>query len=132
MKFGMLIGDVPRSVDPLEQLDGILRQNELDILDEADLMGNYYETVKDSVAVGTAQEVIDHFIRVARELPGDPIIIKPQWPQMHIDEVIDAIDTLGREVIPALAEVDPMPLADIEASLAPAAGEVAAELERLG
>ena len=28
MKFGMLIGDVPREVDPLEQLDGILRQVE--------------------------------------------------------------------------------------------------------
>jgi len=107
-------------------------RNELDILDEADLMNDYYETVKDSVAVGTAGEVIDHFIRVSRELPVDPIIVKPQWPQMHIDEVIDVIETMGREVIPTLAEVDPMPLEDIEASLAPAAGEVAAELERLG
>lgn len=107
-------------------------RNELDILHEADLLSNYYETVKDSVAVGTAQEVIDHFIRVSRELPIDPIIIKPQWPQMHIDEVIDVIEIMGREVIPALAEIDPMPLEDIEASLVPAAAEVAAELERLG
>ena len=84
------------------------------------------------MAVGTAQEVIDHFTRVARELPVDPIIIKPQWPRMHIDEVIDTIETMGREVIPALAEVDPMPLEDIEASLAPVADEVAAELERIG
>ena len=93
---------------------------------------NYYETVKESVAVGTAQEVIDHFTRVARELPVDPIIIKPQWPRMHIDEVIDAIETMGREVIPALAEVDPIPFEDIEASLVPVADEVAAELARLG
>ena len=107
-------------------------RNELDILDEADLVNNYYETVKESVAVGTAQEVIDHFTRVARELPVDPIIIKPQWPRMHIDEVIDAIETMGREVIPALAEVDPIPFEDIEASLVPVADEVAAELARLG
>ena len=168
MKFGMLIGDVPRTVDPVEQLDGILRQVEagpraglsqfvighhflygelrwlqpipllarlagevdehvrlgmtvllaplynpivlaedlatLDILDEDDLMNDYYETVKDSVALDTAQEVIDHFIRVSRELPIDPIIIKPQWPQMHIDEVIDAIETMGQQ---ASAELDP-------------------------
>lgn len=39
---------------------------------------------------------------------------------------------MGREVIPGLAEVDPIPLEDIEASLAPAADEVAAELERPG
>ena len=59
-------------------------------------------------------------------------IVKPQWPQMHIDEVIDVIKTMGRQVIPTVAEVDPLPQEDIEASRAPAAGEVAAELERLG
>ena len=51
---------------------------------------------------------------------------------MHIDAVIDELDKMGRDVIPALAEVDPMPLEDIEASLAPVADEVAAELARLG
>lgn len=107
-------------------------RNELDVLDEADLMNNYYETVKDSVAVGTAQEVIDHFTHVSRELPIDPIVIRPQWPQMSIDAVIEELDKMGREVIPALAEVDPMPIDDIPASFSPAADEIAAALDELG
>ena len=28
MRFGMIISDVPRNVDPIEQFDGILRQVE--------------------------------------------------------------------------------------------------------
>jgi alkanesulfonate monooxygenase SsuD/methylene tetrahydromethanopterin reductase-like flavin-dependent oxidoreductase (luciferase family) len=104
-------------------------RKELDILDEAALTENFFNEVKDSVAVGTAQEVIDHFSEVASELPIDPIIIKPQWPEMHIDAVIDVLDTMGREVVPALAEVDPMPLDRIAASLAPAGDEVAQALQ---
>lgn len=106
-------------------------RKELDILDEEALMGNFFEEVKDSVAVGTAQQVIDHFTEVARELPIDPLVVKPQWPEMPIDEVIDYLDTMGREVIPALAEVPPMPVEDIPASLAPVADEVAEALEAM-
>lgn len=107
-------------------------RKELDILDEDALAKNFYDEVKHSVAVGTAQEVIDHFTEVARELPVDPILVKPQWPQMHIDDVIDVLDTMGREVVPALAEVDPMPLDAIGASLAPVVDEVAEALEEIG
>ena len=107
-------------------------RKELDILDEAALTENFFSEVKDSVAVGTAQEVIDHFTEVARELPIDPILIKPQWPDMHLDEVIDVLDTMGQQVIPALAEVDPMPIDQIGASLAPVADEVAAALQQIG
>ena len=106
-------------------------RKELDILDEEALVNNFFGEVKGSVAVGTAQEVIDHFTDVARELPIDPFVVKPQWPEMPIDEVIDYLDTMGREVIPALAEVPPMPIEDIPASLAPAAGEVAEALEAM-
>lgn len=107
-------------------------RKELDILDEAALTENFFNEVKNSVAVGTAQEVIDHFTEVASELPIDPILIKPQWPDMHLDEVIDVLDTMGQEVIPALAEVDPMPVDQIGASLAPVADEVAAALNQIG
>jgi alkanesulfonate monooxygenase SsuD/methylene tetrahydromethanopterin reductase-like flavin-dependent oxidoreductase (luciferase family) len=107
-------------------------RKELDILDEAALTENFFNEVKNSVAVGTAQEVIDHFTEVASELPIDPILIKPQWPDMHLDEVIDVLDTMGQEVIPTLAEVDPMPIDQIGASLAPAADEVAAALNQIG
>lgn len=106
-------------------------QKELDVYDPETLSRNYYETVKDSVAVGTAQEVIDHFAEVARELPVDPILIKPQWPAMPIDQVIEVLDTMGREVVPGLAEVEPMPLDQIEASFAPAADEIQAALAAL-
>ncbi|WP_420437305.1 LLM class flavin-dependent oxidoreductase [Candidatus Poriferisocius sp.] len=106
-------------------------RKELDILDEEALLNNFFDEVKGSVAVGTAQEVIDHFTNVARELPIDPFVVKPQWPEMHIDEVVEYLDTMGREVIPALAEVPPMPVEDIPASLAPAAGEVAEALEAM-
>ena len=106
-------------------------RRELDAFDEEALMNNFFEEVKGTVAVGTAQEVIHHFTEVARELPIDPIVVKPQWPQMHIDEVIDYIETMGREVIPALAEVPPMPIEEIPASLAPVADEVTEALEAM-
>ncbi|MGK0477941.1 MAG: alkanesulfonate monooxygenase SsuD [Ilumatobacter sp.] len=106
-------------------------RKELDILDEDALGQNFYDEVKDSVAVGTAQEVIDHFAEVARELPIDPILVKPQWPQMPIDDVIDVLDTMGREVVPGLAEVPPMPLDEIAASLAPVADEVAEAVKEI-
>ncbi|MYB09558.1 MAG: LLM class flavin-dependent oxidoreductase [Acidimicrobiia bacterium] len=106
-------------------------RKDLDVFDEEALMNDFFEEVKSSVAVGTAQEVIDHFTEVVRELPIDPIVVKPQWPQMHIDEVIDYLDTMGREVIPALAEVPPMPIEDIPASLASVADEVAEALEAM-
>ena len=51
---------------------------------------------------------------------------------LHIDAVIDVLDTMGREVVPALAEVDPMPLDQIPASFAPVQDEVAQELEAIG
>lgn len=107
-------------------------RKELDILDEQALMKDFYEQVKDSVAVGTAQEVIDHFTQVAKELPVDPILVKPQWPQLTTDQVIENIEVMGREVIPALAEVEPMPLDQIPASFEPAADEIAKALEELG
>lgn len=106
-------------------------RKELDILDEEALVDNFYNEVKHSVAVGTAQEVIDHFTEVARELPVDPILVKPQWPNMPIDDVIEVLDTMGREVIPGMAAVDPMPLDGIEASFAPVSDEVAAALAEL-
>lgn len=107
-------------------------RKELDILDADALTRNFFDEVKDSVAVGTAQEVIDHFTRVVTELPIDPILLKPHWPTMSVDQVIDHLDTMGREVIPALAEIDPMPLDQIPAALAPAADEVAAEVKAIG
>jgi len=105
---------------------------ELDVYDADTLSRNYYETVKDSVAVGTADEVVAHFAEVARELPVDPILVRPQWPNMDIDHVIEVIDTMGREVVPGLAEVAPMPLEDILPSFEPVADEVAAALVELG
>jgi alkanesulfonate monooxygenase SsuD/methylene tetrahydromethanopterin reductase-like flavin-dependent oxidoreductase (luciferase family) len=105
---------------------------ELDVYDPETLSRNYYETVKDSVAVGTAEEVVAHFAEVARELPVDPILVRPQWPNMDIDHVIEVIDTMGREVVPGLAEVEPMPIEDILPSFEPVADEVEAALAELG
>jgi len=107
-------------------------QKELDRYDEQELMRNFFETVKDSVAVGTAQQVIDHLTLLAKELPVDPIVIRPEWPGMTIDEVVENMEVMGREIIPALAEVPPMPIEDIPSSLASVADEVAREIEILG
>ena len=122
---------IARFVDVSKERYLTYARKELDIWDEEALMNNFFEEVKSSVAVGTAQEVVEHFTEVARELPIDPIVVKPQWPEMHIDEVIDYLDTMGREVIPAMAEVPPMPIEEIPASLAPVADEVAEALEAM-
>lgn len=86
-------------------------EKELDILDADALRKDFIGTVGAHAVLGSHDEVVEELRRVAREIPVDPIIVKPQWPTMSPDDVVDYLDTLGRQVIPAIRETDPLPLA---------------------
>lgn len=103
-------------------------RKELDILDEDALTANFFDSVKDSVVADTPANAIANLTALCAALPIDPIIVKPHWPTISAEAAIEILDDLGREVIPALNEIEPMPIADIGAALAPAADEVAAEI----
>lgn len=58
--------------------------------------------------LGTAAECVDQLSAIARVLPVDPVVTRASWPGMDAEEVVDYLDTLGEELIPALREVRPV------------------------
>ncbi len=65
----------------------------------------FTDSVGSHLVAGTAAEVRDELLAIARALPVGPLILRPSWPDMSSDEVVAAIDQLGREIVPALSEV---------------------------
>jgi hypothetical protein len=35
-------------------------------------------------------------------------MVRPQWPAMDIEETIKTIERLGREIVPALKDIEPI------------------------
>jgi alkanesulfonate monooxygenase SsuD/methylene tetrahydromethanopterin reductase-like flavin-dependent oxidoreductase (luciferase family) len=83
---------------------------ELDILDKEALERDFLSTVGAHAILGSYEEVIDQVRDFLAAVPADPLIIKPQWPTMSPDDVVAYLDEWGREVAPAVAEMDPAPL----------------------
>ncbi len=42
----------------------------------------------------------------AATFPIDPILVRAQWPHMTSDEVVAYLDDLGRDIVPAVAELE--------------------------
>jgi alkanesulfonate monooxygenase SsuD/methylene tetrahydromethanopterin reductase-like flavin-dependent oxidoreductase (luciferase family) len=65
----------------------------------------FADSVGGHLVAGTAAEVRDELVAIARALPVGPLILRPSWPDMTSDEVVATLDLLGREIVPALREV---------------------------
>lgn len=59
--------------------------------------------------LGSASECVAQLRALAATLPVDPIIVRAHWPGMSAEAAIAAIEKIGREVIPELAEVESAP-----------------------
>jgi hypothetical protein len=42
---------------------------------------------------------------LAAVVPIDPILVRAQWPHMSSDQVVEYLDDLGRDIVPAVAEL---------------------------
>jgi len=70
-----------------------------------DLDRTFHETVGGHLVAGTAEEVREELIGIARSLPVGPLILRPSWPDMATGEVVETLDLLGCELVPALKEI---------------------------
>jgi alkanesulfonate monooxygenase SsuD/methylene tetrahydromethanopterin reductase-like flavin-dependent oxidoreductase (luciferase family) len=84
------------------------RDRGLDVLADADLQGDFERAVSDHAVLGTPDEVIAALTDIVTTLPVDPLLFRPQWPTMSADEGIATIARLGREILPALAAIEPL------------------------
>jgi alkanesulfonate monooxygenase SsuD/methylene tetrahydromethanopterin reductase-like flavin-dependent oxidoreductase (luciferase family) len=78
-----------------------------DAMDLGELEREFLDTVADHAVIGTPDEVVAQLTDYATRLPVDPIIWRPGWPSMAADEVVAAIRRMGRDVVPAILEVEP-------------------------
>ncbi len=82
-------------------------QRGLDVYRDADLSREFGATVQRHALLGTPAAVIEQVTRLARMFPIDPLLLRPQWPSMSADDALALVADLGREVIPALREIEP-------------------------
>ena len=79
----------------------------LDVMDGTDLENEFAEAVSGHAVIGTADDDVAQLTDLARTVPVDPLLLRPQWPTMDVAETIESISTLGREVVPAMNAIQP-------------------------
>jgi len=72
-----------------------------------ELEKNFIEATGSHAVVGSPDEVVEALRGLVTRLPIDPLILKPQWPNMTADETVAAIETLGRTVVDPLRDLAP-------------------------
>ena len=56
--------------------------------------------------IGTPDECIEQIRALAAVVPIDPILVRAQWPHMTSDQVVAYLDDLGRDIVPAVREIE--------------------------
>jgi alkanesulfonate monooxygenase SsuD/methylene tetrahydromethanopterin reductase-like flavin-dependent oxidoreductase (luciferase family) len=59
--------------------------------------------------IGTPEECIEQISDLAALIPIDPILVRAQWPDMSADQVVDYLDDLGKQIVPAVREIASVP-----------------------
>ena len=58
--------------------------------------------------IGTPDECVAQIAELAAVVPIDPILVRAQWPHMTSDQVVEYLDDLGRDIVPAVREIEPV------------------------
>ena len=83
-------------------------QRGLDVYGEADVDEHFTDLVRRHALLGTSDQVIAQGAAPFPRVPHrGPLLLRPQWPSMSADDAIALVRDLGREVIPALREIEP-------------------------
>jgi alkanesulfonate monooxygenase SsuD/methylene tetrahydromethanopterin reductase-like flavin-dependent oxidoreductase (luciferase family) len=56
--------------------------------------------------IGTPDQCIEQIRALAAIVPIDPILVRAQWPHMTSDQVVAYLDDLGRDIVPAVREIE--------------------------
>lgn len=64
--------------------------------------------VRTGFVTGTAETCVAAIRAIADRVPVDPVITRANWPGMTTAEAVAYIESLGRELVPALREVVPV------------------------
>lgn len=83
-------------------------QKGLDVFSAEQLEKEFQEAVSGHAIIGTPDDVVAALVDLVTTLPVDPLMVRPQWPAMDIEETITTIERLGREIVPALKDIEPI------------------------
>jgi alkanesulfonate monooxygenase SsuD/methylene tetrahydromethanopterin reductase-like flavin-dependent oxidoreductase (luciferase family) len=82
-------------------------QRGLDVMAGTNLEEDFAKAVSGHAVIGTPEQVTRQLVDLVTSLPVDPLLVRPQWPTMDVDETITAIQRLGKEVVPTLRAIQP-------------------------
>jgi alkanesulfonate monooxygenase SsuD/methylene tetrahydromethanopterin reductase-like flavin-dependent oxidoreductase (luciferase family) len=78
--------------------------------------GEKLATIEDFVrtgfVTGTAEEIVSEIRAIGDRVPVDPLITRANWPGMTTDEAVAYVESLGRELVPALRAYKPVATVD--------------------
>ena len=61
--------------------------------------------VRTGFVTGTAADCVREIRVIADQVPVNPVITRANWPGMTTDDAVAYIESLGRELVPALREL---------------------------
>ena len=83
-------------------------QRQLATRDAGELTSSFREVAAKETFIGTPEECVAQIRELAAVVPIDPILVRAQWPHLTGDEVVAYLDDLGRDVVPAVREIEPV------------------------
>jgi alkanesulfonate monooxygenase SsuD/methylene tetrahydromethanopterin reductase-like flavin-dependent oxidoreductase (luciferase family) len=83
-------------------------QRQLATRDAGALTSSFREVAAKETFIGTPEECVAQIREVAAVVPIDPILVRAQWPHLTGDEVVAYLDDLGRDIVPAVREIEPV------------------------
>ena len=83
-------------------------QRQLATRDAGELTSSFREVAAKETFIGTPDECVAQIRELAAVVPIDPILVRAQWPHLAGDEVVAYLDDLGRDIVPAVREIEPV------------------------
>ena len=83
-------------------------QRQLATRDAGELTSSFREVAAKETFIGTPDECVAQIRELAAVVPIDPILVRAQWPHLTGDEVVEYLDDLGRDIVPAVREIVPV------------------------
>jgi alkanesulfonate monooxygenase SsuD/methylene tetrahydromethanopterin reductase-like flavin-dependent oxidoreductase (luciferase family) len=74
--------------------------------DADEISKEFREVARQETFIGTPDECVAQIREFAALVPIDPILVRAQWPTMTSDDVVEYLDDLGRDIVPAVAEIE--------------------------
>src|SRR6478735_315449 len=78
----------------------------MQLLEQERVENEFLENVKDHVLLGTGEQVRDQIRDIAARLPIGPLLVRPHWPGMDADQTVAYLETVGREVVEPLNDLE--------------------------